>query len=611
MQSIHLQDAVVRVDIKRDSDEEAAIRTSGQQGKQSGHEKTVEAHGIQPTAKDWNAVVKRCVLFDGLSSAEKAYLLQGAHLMKTEAGTYLYKQEDTPSMLYLVYSGRYRALKATSSARAGDPAKCRDFGPGDDFGACELLTTMGGRTHAVKVIEGGWVWGISQRHVASKLKIPPPMAPGSSGVLDFLQSVRLFGGIAKERMVQLCRCMSIVELKPGANVFDEGSFAESLYVLMSGSIDTTQTDSDFRVTLLPPDSLGESALFPEEDTRVRHITAHAGERGAKLIKFKASGLETLVGFDLQVVVVPFVHRRLFSMVKCAHRFLADGLRVDDMDKLMEQMEEQIYHPKEIVVAESDYDDTLHIIKHGTALISRSGHRGEWAELATLKRGDCFGEQALQLGKKSKRRGTVTVVGSEPLVTLTLTHDLLMYIKFQGEGLSKWVDQLLTDVTETAVAGVDASVVAAIQESGDDVDTKIPPIAKGKGRGNGKANGSVSSAPKKSQDGSDKKASGRFKTRKISQTLVAQLERISLRLSVSPDQEEQATGGEKPRRSSIVQRIRRLSLGGSGVEGEEGHTLRPSTGNRPRRRSIVQRIAAIGKTKDKDSNGSGATINVDV
>lgn len=79
-------------------------------------------------------------------------------------------------------------------------------------------------------------------------------------------------------------------------------------------------------------------------------------------------------------------------------------------------------------------------------------------MATLGRGDCFGEQALvsaDIMRKAKRKTSVTCHGHTALVTLSLSADDLRTV----ESLSRWSRQLIVDIGTNAVGGVDAVVMA--------------------------------------------------------------------------------------------------------------------------------------------------------
>ena len=537
-----------------------------------------------------------------MAASEVKYVKDTARLIRTTVGMVLFEQGDTPSMLYLVHSGLYRATVSSDGLRTSTLAAssfgrssafgtnsdgnrpARDFGPLDNFGACELLSTMGDRTHTVTCLEAGWVWGIPQRLVASKLKIPPPKA-SNVGLIDLFQDCKLFKGISRERLIQLSRGAEVVEYKPHEQVFEEGSQAEEIFVVKSGSVVTSQAGSDYRLKLVYKEAFGETSLFPDEDMRTRITGAHAAEgTGCKLVKIKSSAVETFLGFELQQAAIPFVHRRLLSMTTCAKRSLALGLRKDEMEALLGVMEERAWEPKDVVAPEGEMDESMFLIKRGHAIVKR----GERGELATLKRGDCFGEQALvpaEVLKKGKRRGSVIASGTDNLVTLSLSADSLQALRdldpmagfpslaeksltddsLDGMGLNGWADRLLNDITESAIVGIDSAVVAYIEESGGNLASLIPPNTKKYSKGK---TGKGGDAVKSGTAGSSAEKKGRGEKRRPS--IIQRIRRASF---ASKEPAEPAAGdaddsllaidaagpSDKPakpaRRASIIDRLR--------------------------------------------------------
>mgnify|MGYP001425121938 CR=1 FL=1 len=64
------------------------------------------------TTEAWLRAVRECVLLDGLPPAELNYVLASARPIQTREGEALFEQGDsvTSGMIYLVASGKYRAL---------------------------------------------------------------------------------------------------------------------------------------------------------------------------------------------------------------------------------------------------------------------------------------------------------------------------------------------------------------------------------------------------------------------------------------------------------------------------------------------------------------------
>ena len=139
-------------------------------------------HEHAPSHHDWATVAKKCVLFDDLPAAEMKYVQQASKLIQAAKDEVIYEQDDAPNYMYLIHSGRYRASAQgtryqqmedfrSSAGRSFMPGsevvspdqsfqkrddghrKVRVLGPGDNFGACEMLALMGGRQTRVTCTE--------------------------------------------------------------------------------------------------------------------------------------------------------------------------------------------------------------------------------------------------------------------------------------------------------------------------------------------------------------------------------------------------------------------------------------------------------------------------
>ena len=425
------------------------------------------SHRGERPEQEMKPAIKLCVLFEGLSQYETRFVLQTARPITTTEGMILYEQGDAPSSFYLVYSGSYRAECTT----ADGTRKARDYGPLDNFGACELLSTMGGRTCTIRTLTQGKVWAIPRAAVQVKLRVPPPLS--WSGMLDFCRQVKLFHNIGRERLVQLVRGAVQYEVAPREPVFCEGDEAKSIYALRGGSLMTAQSDSTFSMTMTPPESFGESALFPDDELRVRRAAVLAGEHGALVVRWSVPAIETLIGFELQSASLALFNRKMLESVTCSKRTLVSGLQKDEMDILIALMVRRTFEPREALAEEGEFDHSFFIVESGEAVVRKGD--GAKSELMTLKRGDCFGEQALvpsDVLKRTKRKAAVIAKGPQNVVCLSLAPSALHACV---GSISGWTRQLAQDIAASAVGGVDSVVT---QRVGSASMSALAPQAKG-------------------------------------------------------------------------------------------------------------------------------------
>ena len=353
-----------------------------QTGEQSPSSPAASAKALMQSK--WQAAVKSCVLFNGVSAAETKFVQKAAKLLETAVGAKLFSEGDAPSNLYLVHSGAYAAEVASAD---GGVQKLREYGEGDCFGACELLTQMGGRSCTITTIGAGLVWAIPQRVVNVKLKSPPTLP---AGVFEFAKSVALFASLPKDRLQQLCRGAEQLTIKSGETVFCEDEPARTLFAVKQGTLTVESGSSSFLLSMAAPESFGEACLFSDGEHRVRRATVRASEGGATLVRWSAQSIETLVGYALQGSSTKAFNLKMLNQVNVGGRALVEGLGSEEVSALVNAMAERTFGAKEVVAAEGEVDEALFVVKSGEVVV----RRGSKEELVVLKRGECFGEQAL-------------------------------------------------------------------------------------------------------------------------------------------------------------------------------------------------------------------------
>jgi CRP-like cAMP-binding protein len=385
------------------------------------------------------------------------------------AGEAVYSQDDTPNMLFLVHSGLYRAQVELSGDRGARHA--RDYRPKENFGACELLCPIGGRSCTVIVVNGGVLWGVPKRVVDTKLKIAPPLRV--PGLIDFVCTIKLFGSIAftrggRERLTQLCRGVELLELKPDEPVCEQGDAARTIYVVHKGSVYTRQSGTDFSLTMRVQESFGESALFADDELRTRQAAIYAGRGGASILCWDVSKIETLVGFELQAASTQLFNRKMLESARCAGRLLVEGLETGAVDALAAAMVERVTPPLGVLCEEGAYDDALRMVKSGSAVVRRAA---KTADIAELRRGDCVGESALlppevlPNGKRSRRKTSIVAQGGTPLVTLALSESSLLDAAMQNNRLHAWRNVVIETIASRHTAGIDWIVMDRVNEAG--------------------------------------------------------------------------------------------------------------------------------------------------
>ena len=448
-------------------------------------------------AEAWAAAVERCVLLRALCPSEIEFVCQATKVVKIKAGETLYKQGDLPNFLYLVHSGRFDAVVTT---KGGGSWKAREYGPCDSFGGCELLShdmIAHGRVCTITAITNGVLWGIPQRLVELKLRVPPPPRAGMdlAALSKFTRHLKMLSGLTDEQLVQFNRCAVQIELDENEAVCKEGDLARDVYAMCKGIVYTSQEGSSFSMSMSPPMTFGESAFAYDESMRIRQAKVFAGEDGATLVRWPVNEIETLVGYDLHAACERLFTCKFFEPIICGPRPLVKGLSSDQVGRLVELMTTRTYLSGEVVVADGKMDEELFFIKSGEAGASLDAHAKVAHvvdKLTTLSKCDCFGEQALVLlnekaasaAKPAKRRIQLMAQGDAPLTAFVLDPKDVQ----KEPDLNVWLSELIVDVAGDFVAGVDAVVFKRATDEGTNINEMLTKPKKGKKGGGEKGRG---------------------------------------------------------------------------------------------------------------------------
>ena len=430
----------------------------------------------------WAASVSRCVLLRALAPAEVEFVRQATKVIKVSSGEVVYRHGDAPNMLYLVHSGTFQAKV---EADAGNSWVAREYGAFDSFGGCEMLIqerrTLG-RCCTITALSNGVLWGIPQRIVELKLRLTPPPRPGMdvNALYHFSRQLPMLSCLTQASLEQLNRCAARVILEPGEVLCEKGDPARAIYAVYSGTVLTIgrQAGSDFELTMEPPMTFGESALVFEDEARVRQAKICADENGATLIKWQVNEIETLIGYQLHAASERSFTCKFFEPIRCGSRSIVEGLDMNQISRLVSVMSIRCYDKNEVVACEGKMDEELFVIKSGQVIAKRPTESVAGGPLATLVRGECFGEQALMqynpsgINKGAKRRFNIVVSGNGPMVAFVLSPAMLL--EQNDHELSEWLGQLAADLVadKDTMFGVDAVVRQKAMEEGLDVSAVL-------------------------------------------------------------------------------------------------------------------------------------------
>jgi len=270
----------------------------------------------------------------------------------------------------------------------------------------------------------GSVWCIPKRVFDMKLKLAPPP---KKALVDFLKKVRLFERLTQDQIVQLARAAVEKAFNPGEEACTEGEIASSMFAVHTGKFTTTvQGHEKVLYTAGKGDSFGESALFHEEELRMRRATVKAASPDASLLIFHVDQVEALVGYGLQQQSVNAFNRKLLCSVKVNDKLLAEGLPAAAIDAIVGDMKEVSYAEGETVVSGSSSQELerLYLIKRGSVMVAGKKASGKSAGIAELhlRAGEVFSDRSLL--KRGKAR-MVSNVGPGKLLLITVSMPSLL------------------------------------------------------------------------------------------------------------------------------------------------------------------------------------------
>ena len=99
-------------------------------------------------------------------------------------------------------------------------------------------------------------------------------------MIGLVKQVPIFDALDDQHIFQLARAANVLQLEPGQTICKQGEEATTIYAVISGELVTSQSENGFTFKLSYPNCFGESALYPEEELRLRKATVAASSEGA-------------------------------------------------------------------------------------------------------------------------------------------------------------------------------------------------------------------------------------------------------------------------------------------------------------------------------------------
>ena len=238
-------------------------------------------------------------------------------------------------------------------------------------------------------------------------------------ILNVLRSMDLFRGKDPDELTEWlgkapfeggAEC-ALREFAAGARIISEGSFGNSFYVLIRGSVGVSLGPESRRLA-----TLGQGGFFGEM-TLISGLPRNASVTALEpclAIEVPRRAFEYLMkkpGPFRTTMDQVYVDRGLANHL----RLIPDFARLDaeTLQKLVKTVRLRIYAKDEVVVREGDEADGFYLIRDGYVRVEKNLAGGERRTVAYLKDGAYFGESALL--RSERRNATIVAMGKVEVI----------------------------------------------------------------------------------------------------------------------------------------------------------------------------------------------------
>ena len=234
--------------------------------------------------------------------------------------------------------------------------------------------------------------------------------PFSLDVEETLQRIKnnvlCFGPINNLRFRELILESEVHVVKEGDKVFSRNDYTDSFYSIVEGSVEVViDEDSNRRVRIGEGQFFGEMGLI---SGRRRNATVYAGRYCVLVETPRRTMLRLLAS-------VEEVRRRIDQVfiLRAIHSQFAPASKLEDLADLVNSAELRQYAPGEVIFAEGESGDELHLVRRGSLTVSRYLH-GRDVVLSYVPAGKYVGEIGL-LGNSRRTASVRAVVPTETVV----------------------------------------------------------------------------------------------------------------------------------------------------------------------------------------------------
>lgn len=292
-------------------------------------------------------------------------------------------------------------------------------------------------------------------------KIIPKTAAISQLLTRVVQQNILFRNFKSEEHASIVEAFECVTAKAGEIVIKQGDSGEYFYIIEQGKLDVFMESSGLRIkvgrTLGTGDYFGELALMYNTPRAATVVSTEA----STLWRIDRTTYRSIVTYHNKITSDEYF--QLVSNVTILGKRLGDVLSAAELSKVVSTLEIEEFEPDAVIIRQHATGDYFYIISEGQVDVFQEQPGGDNAnecgrlgvKLATLARGDCFGEKALLAD--DVRQASCVAVGR--VICLSLSRDDFIAM------IGSWQDVTAAqDVQRLALAAKRAKMRASIYDS---------------------------------------------------------------------------------------------------------------------------------------------------
>lgn len=221
--------------------------------------------------------------------------------------------------------------------------------------------------------------------------------------LDYLDQFVPIGSLSQQSMDELGKCLEVLNYTSGQTLFKKGDNDKWLYYLIEGQVKLVD---EGRAPMMI-DAGSEDGRYALARLKPRRYTGIANS-AVKVLRVEESVLDRFVTMDQATgfEVTEFEGddpEWMFTVLTLPAFQKLPPVNTNAMFGRFHRVEVKA---GDVVVRQGEAGDNYYLIREGTAEVSRTGAGGKTEALATLGKGDGFGEEALVSGMP--RNATVTM-----------------------------------------------------------------------------------------------------------------------------------------------------------------------------------------------------------